>query len=396
MPALKTYREAIFSGWFGPMGVGAVFLAMVAKEEMEEIYHEAEEPPVTIALIKPVVLFIVLSSTLVHGTTIPLFKIGNRIRTRTLSIASTGSGQVLRLPKLPFGQNNKRKDSAEERGPQDEHALQLKRNTLLNTNQPHQQQPNNKHDLEEDEYDGLNEEDFLPDESDETQVDQESEKVGPLRHAAAVPAAATTESQSIRFLEPVNPRAGSAGQLNSDRNEASVSSFRSWKNRNKEGGTPTDDVGIVASSPTPHHVAAAGAGAGGGLRNLFRRNNNKEDIHQEEEGRVGIENPTVQVTAAEEGGDHHATMEHLKHMFPHHNDHRAPDQVIHLGHQQFSSRIEVWDEPNHVVIEDKRDASSNSVIDKADPNWKELVKERIKQLEENIEDEVDIKQQHAM
>ncbi|KAI9361356.1 Sodium/hydrogen exchanger family-domain-containing protein [Pilaira anomala] len=417
MPALKTYREAIFSGWFGPMGVGAVFLAMVAKEEMEEIYHESEEePPVTIALIKPVVLFIVLSSTLVHGTTIPLFKIGNRIRTRTLSIASTGSGgQVLRLPKLPFGQNNKRKESDEDRAQQDEHALQLKRNTLLNTNQQQPQpqqlplekqeiQPNNKHDSE-DEYDGLNEEDFLPDESDETQVDHHaaSEKVGPLsRQHAAVPAAGTIESQSIRFLEPVNPRAGSAGQLNSDRNEASVSSFRSWINRNKEGATPTEDVGIVTSSPTPHHVAAAAAAAatggtgtaGGGLRNLFRRNHHKEDIHQEEEGRVGIESPTVQVTPAEEG-DYPPpahTMEHLKQMFPHHNDHHAPDQVIHLGHQQFSSRIEVWDEPNHVVIEDKRDASSNTVIDKADPNWKELVKEKIKQLEANIENEVDIKQ----
>ncbi|CAM0135696.1 unnamed protein product, partial [Umbelopsis sp. WA50703] len=129
MPALKTYREAIFSGWFGPMGVGAVFLAMVAKEEMEEIYHGSENPPVTIRLIKPVVLFIVLSSTFVHGTTIPLFKIGNRIRTRTLSIASTGSGQVLRLPKLQFGQQINMRRNEEERAQQDQNAeamLQLK------------------------------------------------------------------------------------------------------------------------------------------------------------------------------------------------------------------------------------------------------------------------------
>ncbi|OAD01753.1 hypothetical protein MUCCIDRAFT_144908, partial [Mucor lusitanicus CBS 277.49] len=76
MPAMRTYREAIFSGWFGPMGVGAVFLSMVAKEEMIEIFHEDEVKPLTIELISPVVLFIVLSSTLVHGTTIPLFKIG--------------------------------------------------------------------------------------------------------------------------------------------------------------------------------------------------------------------------------------------------------------------------------------------------------------------------------
>ncbi|KAI8329209.1 Cation/H+ exchanger, partial [Chlamydoabsidia padenii] len=85
MPAITTYREAIFSGWFGPMGVGAVFLAMIAKGELEEVYKN-KPAPVAIELVTPVVLFVVLSSTLIHGTTIPLFKIGKRIRTRTLSI----------------------------------------------------------------------------------------------------------------------------------------------------------------------------------------------------------------------------------------------------------------------------------------------------------------------
>ncbi|KAI9315659.1 Cation/H+ exchanger, partial [Dichotomocladium elegans] len=91
MPAIRTYREAIFSGWFGPMGVGAVFLSKIAKEEMEQVYPRAEgqEDAVAIRLINPIVLFIVLSSILVHGTTIPLFKLGKRIRSRTLSFAST-------------------------------------------------------------------------------------------------------------------------------------------------------------------------------------------------------------------------------------------------------------------------------------------------------------------
>ncbi|KAI8062124.1 Cation/H+ exchanger, partial [Gongronella butleri] len=85
MPSIKTYREAAFSGWFGPMGVGAVFLSKIAKEELEHVY--AGQPlPVSIQVINPVVLFIVLSSVLVHGTTIPLFKLGKRIRSRTLSI----------------------------------------------------------------------------------------------------------------------------------------------------------------------------------------------------------------------------------------------------------------------------------------------------------------------
>ncbi|GAA5813344.1 hypothetical protein MFLAVUS_006821 [Mucor flavus] len=380
MPALKTYREAIFSGWFGPMGVGAVFLAMVAKEEMEEIFHESENPPVTIQLIKPVVLFIVLSSTLVHGTTIPLFKIGNRIRTRTLSVTSTGSGQVLRLPKLQFGQQINTRRNEEERAQQDQNSeamLQLKRNTLLNTIQQ-QQSPQQGHTPDnyainmngDDDYDGLNEEDFLPDESDETEVaHSDSGKITPLKQQDHMPTAATTESQSIRFLEPVNPRSGSAAQMNSDKNEASVSSFKSWMHRNKEN--TTEDVGIVASAPSP---------GGGGLRNLFRRNHkdNEEDVpHQE-----GV--PTVEVTSARENN----TIDTLKDMF-HHEENRG--QLIDLGINSMSPRIEVWDEPNHVVIEDKRDASSHSVIDKSNDNWKLLVKERIKELQANIDNEVDVK-----
>ncbi|KAG2229819.1 hypothetical protein INT48_008263 [Thamnidium elegans] len=384
MPALKTYREAIFSGWFGPMGVGAVFLAMVAKEEMEEIYHGSENPPVTIRLIKPVVLFIVLSSTLVHGTTIPLFKIGNRIRTRTLSIASTGSGQVLRLPKLQFGQQINMRRNEEERAQQDQNAeamLQLKRNTLLNTIQQSSQQQNTPDNYainmnDDDDFDGLNEEDFLPDESDETEIGHDdSGKLSPLKQHH-LPTAATTESQSIRFLEPVNPRSGSAAQMNLDKNEASVSSFRSWMHRNKEN--PTEDIGIVTSSPSPH----AGGGGGGGLRNLFRRNHkdNGEDVpHQE-----GM--PTVEVTPAHENN----TIDTLKNIFPIHHEENH-DQIIDLGNDHMSSRIEVWDEPNHVIIEDKRDASSHSVIDKSNANWKLLVKEKIKELQTNIDNEVDVK-----
>ncbi|KAI8882354.1 hypothetical protein K501DRAFT_221365 [Backusella circina FSU 941] len=209
MPAMKTYREAIFSGWFGPMGVGAVFLSEIAKEQMKNIY-EGQEEPVSIRLISPVVLFVVLSSTLVHGTTIPLFKIGNRIRTRTLSITSTGSGtQVLRLPKIQFGQqlslkrgeddgNNKKKQDEKTSEPMS----QLERNTLMNTIQHERlEQKENVPSYTIDmpppppgDDDEMAEEDFLPDDPEEVVAKENSH---------AVPA---YESQSIRFLEPVNPR----------------------------------------------------------------------------------------------------------------------------------------------------------------------------------------------
>lgn len=102
IPVLRTYREALFVGWFGPIGVGAVFFTVIAKENLKEY---AAENPTTILLhsIDAIVLFIVLSSTLVHGTTIPILKLGTRIRSRTLSTSST-QNQVSMLPKLEFGQ----------------------------------------------------------------------------------------------------------------------------------------------------------------------------------------------------------------------------------------------------------------------------------------------------
>ncbi|RUP50487.1 Sodium/hydrogen exchanger family-domain-containing protein, partial [Jimgerdemannia flammicorona] len=79
-------------------GVGAVFLSIVAQEELHSYsnHHLVES-------FQPIVLFIVFSSVLVHGTTIPLFKLGKRIKSRTLSITSQNN-QVSRLPRLQFGQ----------------------------------------------------------------------------------------------------------------------------------------------------------------------------------------------------------------------------------------------------------------------------------------------------
>lgn len=372
---MKTYREAVFSGWFGPMGVGAVFLSMIAKEEMLEIYHDAEERPVAIDLISPVVLFIVLSSTLVHGTTIPLFKIGNRIRTRTLSIASTGSGQIRRLPKLQFGQHVSLRKSEDDRtqiqAVDVEAMSQLKRNTLANTIQ-HAQSAElaytiDMHDDEDDE-EGLKEEDFLPDESDETQVGDDNRN--PLNTTPVEP-------QSIRFLEPVNPRSGSASQ-NIEKNETSVSSFKSWMNRNnkaQDNSETADTETAVDALTTP---AAASTGSGG-LRNLFRRNVTKENLDEQQEKQHPL--PTIQVSEPNENEQGN----HLHLPFTHGQEKTI---AIKLGIDKMNPRIEIWDEPNHIVLEDKQDASSHTVIAKTGPNWEEAVKQRISELQANIENEV--------
>nr|CAG8633448.1 14559_t:CDS:10 [Entrophospora candida] len=76
MPAIKTTQEALFTGWFGPMGVSAVFYAQVAKETFSIYNDELENPdgPNTRVrdLIVPVVYFIVFGSIFVHGISVPL------------------------------------------------------------------------------------------------------------------------------------------------------------------------------------------------------------------------------------------------------------------------------------------------------------------------------------
>ena len=73
-PEIKTYSEALFAGHFGPMGVGAIFLAMEARARLETgssgvLPHPPKESPheKAIETIWPVVCFIVLGSIMVHG-----------------------------------------------------------------------------------------------------------------------------------------------------------------------------------------------------------------------------------------------------------------------------------------------------------------------------------------
>ncbi|CAG8545374.1 6621_t:CDS:10 [Ambispora gerdemannii] len=99
IPAIKTYREAVFSGWFGPIGISSIFYASFTDEFLAK--HGGSER--SRELVLPVVYFIVCTSILVHGCTIPVFKISQRINTRTLTTTSF-TNQVSRLPILRFGQ----------------------------------------------------------------------------------------------------------------------------------------------------------------------------------------------------------------------------------------------------------------------------------------------------
>ncbi|KAL5040142.1 Na+/H+ antiporter [Batrachochytrium dendrobatidis] len=66
MPALKNQKEVFFCGWFGPIGVGALFYCMIAV-----IYLQIDYKPLF-----PIVAFMVLSSIVLHGGSVSLFEIG--------------------------------------------------------------------------------------------------------------------------------------------------------------------------------------------------------------------------------------------------------------------------------------------------------------------------------
>lgn len=117
IPDLKTWREAWFAGHFGPIGVGAIFAAILARAEME---HEGAEPLpreelprpgsdryYIVQVIWPLTTFMVISSIIVHGSSIAVFMLGKRINTLTLTLSYTtvhndqGPSWMSRLPRVP-------------------------------------------------------------------------------------------------------------------------------------------------------------------------------------------------------------------------------------------------------------------------------------------------------
>ena len=113
IPDVRTWREALFAGHFGPIGVGAIFVAILARAELETDTTEPLDvlpPPGSkdydiIYLIWPIVAFMVMSSILVHGSSIAVFTLGRRINTLQLTLSFTtdnekGSDWMKRLPRI--------------------------------------------------------------------------------------------------------------------------------------------------------------------------------------------------------------------------------------------------------------------------------------------------------
>lgn len=75
IPALHTWQQGFFTGWFGPIGVGAVYYIEVAIRSVPDDHTRDHLRRIT----SPVVLFCVFSSVLTHGVTIPITYFGPRV-----------------------------------------------------------------------------------------------------------------------------------------------------------------------------------------------------------------------------------------------------------------------------------------------------------------------------
>ncbi|OQD76459.1 hypothetical protein PENDEC_c004G00416 [Penicillium decumbens] len=115
IPDVKTWREALFAGHFGPIGVGAIFAAILARAELENDSTQptpenrlpipGEKNYYVISLIWPITTFMVISSILVHGSSIAVFTLGKRINTLTVTLSYTqaneeGPSWMNRLPRV--------------------------------------------------------------------------------------------------------------------------------------------------------------------------------------------------------------------------------------------------------------------------------------------------------
>ncbi|KIY66408.1 hypothetical protein CYLTODRAFT_398761 [Cylindrobasidium torrendii FP15055 ss-10] len=95
IPDIKTFREAIFAGHFGPMGIGAVFISTLAAEVLlKHLEEPTEQQELLIDSIQPIVAFMVLCSILVHGLSIPGFSLGRRVH----SVSRTWSRHTTQGP----------------------------------------------------------------------------------------------------------------------------------------------------------------------------------------------------------------------------------------------------------------------------------------------------------
>lgn len=105
-PDIKTWREAFFCGHFGPIGVGAIFAAILARGDLEAHYAHGQSTPFSqlpplsfphfqlIASIWPIVCFVVITSIIVHGSSVAVLTLGRRLNRMAITMSYTATNTV--------------------------------------------------------------------------------------------------------------------------------------------------------------------------------------------------------------------------------------------------------------------------------------------------------------
>ena len=127
IPDIRTWREALFAGHFGPIGVGAIFAAILTRAELEtetvtplaELSGPGAHHYYIIQIIWPLTTFLVVSSILVHGSSIAVFTLGKRINTLSITMSYTqanedGPSWMNRLPRISSTSKSMSKSKADE------------------------------------------------------------------------------------------------------------------------------------------------------------------------------------------------------------------------------------------------------------------------------------------
>ncbi|KAK0440284.1 Sodium/hydrogen exchanger [Armillaria borealis] len=93
IPEIESWREALFVGHFGPMGVGAIFVSTLALTRLPEPqYPPQNQQELLAATLQPIVSFVVLGSIIIHGLSIPFFSFDLEDRAEDVpSLSSLGT-----------------------------------------------------------------------------------------------------------------------------------------------------------------------------------------------------------------------------------------------------------------------------------------------------------------
>ncbi|TFK82825.1 hypothetical protein K466DRAFT_285684 [Polyporus arcularius HHB13444] len=90
VPEISTWQEALFTGHFGPMGVGAIFTSSLALAQLSQSQSSPQgQVEILAATLQAIMAFMVLGSILVHGLSVPCFSLGRSVGARTLSFTKS-------------------------------------------------------------------------------------------------------------------------------------------------------------------------------------------------------------------------------------------------------------------------------------------------------------------